>query len=81
MSERRRSTIVLLIVAALIGGALYAALTMSTKLGLDLQGGSQLVYQAESTAQQQVDPDAMQRSIDLMQERVNAFLSPTSLKM
>ena len=73
MSERRRSTFVLLIVAALIGGSIYVVLTKPTKLGLDLQGGSQLVYQAESTAQQQVDPDAMQRSIDLMQERVNAF--------
>ena len=73
MSERRRSIFVLLVVAALIGGSIYVVLTKPTKLGLDLQGGSQLVYQAESTAQQQVDPDAMQRSIDLMQERVNAF--------
>ena len=73
MSERRRSIFVLLVVVALIGGSIYVVLTMPTKLGLDLQGGSQLVYQAEPTAQQQVDPDAMQRSIDLMQERVNAF--------
>ena len=73
MSERRRSIFVLLVVAALIGGSIFVALTKPTKLGLDLQGGSQLVYEAESTAQQQVDPDAMQRSIDLMQERVNAF--------
>jgi SecD/SecF fusion protein len=73
VSDRRRSLFVLLIVAALIGGSLAVIFPQPTKLGLDLQGGSQLVYQAESTAQQQVDPDAMQRSIDLMQERVNAF--------
>ena len=73
MSERRRSIFVLLVVAALIGASIYVVLTKPTKLGLDLQGGSQLVYQAEPTAQQQVDPEAMQRSIDLMQERVNAF--------
>ena len=73
MSERRRSIFVLLVVVALIGGSLYVALSKETKLGLDLQGGSQLVYQAEPTAQQALDPDAMQRSIDLMQERVNAF--------
>ena len=44
------------------------------KLGLDLKGGVQLVYHAEPTAAQPVvDADAMQRSIDLMQQRVNAF--------
>src|SRR3954469_1952509 len=74
MSERRRSLFVLLVVAVLIGGSLYVALTRSTKLGLDLQGGVQLVYHAEPTAQQKtVDADSMQRSLDLMQQRVNEF--------
>src|SRR3954465_9688284 len=74
MSERRRSLFVLLVVAVLIGGSLYVALTRSTKLGLDLQGGVQLVYHAEPTAQQKtVDADSMQRSIDLMEQRVNSF--------
>jgi SecD/SecF fusion protein len=74
MSERRRSLFVLLVVAVLIGGSLFIVLTKSTKLGLDLQGGVQLVYHAEPTAQQKtVTADAMQRSIDLMQQRVNAF--------
>src|SRR3954466_10716112 len=74
MSERRRSLFVLLVVAALMAGALFIALTKSTKLGLDLQGGVQLVYHAEPTAQQKtVDADSMQRSIDLMEQRVNSF--------
>jgi SecD/SecF fusion protein len=74
VSERRRSLFVLLIIAALIGGSIAVVLTRSTKLGLDLQGGVQLVYHAEPTAAQPVvDADAMQRSIDLMQQRVNAF--------
>src|SRR3954462_12576107 len=74
MSERRRSLFVLLAVAVLIGGSLYGALTKSTKLGLDLQGGVQLVYHAEPTAQQKtVDADSMERSIDLMEQRVNSF--------
>src|SRR5215813_12137374 len=74
MSERRRYSIVLLVVLALIGGSLAVVLTKPTKLGLDLQGGVQLVYHAEPTAQQKkVDADAMQRSIDLMQQRVNQF--------
>ena len=74
MSDRRRSLFVLLIVVALMGASLAVVLTKPTKLGLDLQGGVQLVYQAQPTAAQPVvDPDAMQRSIDLMQQRVNAF--------
>ena len=74
MSERRRSLFVLLIVVALIGGSIAVILTKPTVLGLDLKGGVQLVYHAEPTAAQPVvDPDAMQRSIDLMQQRVNAF--------
>src|ERR1700704_1598801 len=74
MSERRRSLFVLLVVAVLIAGSAFVVVTNFTKLGLDLQGGVQLVYHAEPTAAQTtVDPDAMQRSIDLMQERVNQF--------
>jgi len=74
VSERRRSLFVLLIVVALIGGSIAVILTKPTVLGLDLKGGVQLVYHAEPTAAQPVvDPDAMQRSIDLMQQRVNAF--------
>ena len=74
MSDRRRSIFVLLIVVVLIGASLAVVLTKPTKLGLDLQGGVQLVYKAQPTAAQPVvDPDAMQRSIDLMQQRVNAF--------
>ena len=74
MSDRRRSIFVLLIVVVLIGASLAIVLTKPTKLGLDLQGGVQLVYKAQPTAAQPVvDPDAMQRSIDLMQQRVNAF--------
>ncbi len=74
MSERRRSLFVLLIVVALIGGSIAVVATKDTILGLDLQGGSQLVYKASPTQQQPVvDPDAMNRVIDLMQERVNEF--------
>src|SRR3954454_15367590 len=73
MSERRRSLFVLLIVVALIGASIAVVLTKPTILGLDLQGGVQLVYRAEPTAQQPVDADSMQRSIDLMQQRVNEF--------
>jgi SecD/SecF fusion protein len=74
MSARRRSLFVLLLVVALIGGSIAAVVTKPTRLGLDLQGGVQLVYHAQPTAAQKtVDAASMQRSIDLMQQRVNAF--------
>ena len=74
MSERRRYSLVLLLVLALIGAAIAVVVTKPTILGLDLQGGVQLVYHAEPTAAQKtVDAAAMQRSIDLMQQRVNQF--------
>ena len=48
MSDRRRSLFVLLIVVALIGGSIAVVATKPTVLGLDLQGGSQLVYKADA---------------------------------
>jgi SecD/SecF fusion protein len=74
MSERRRSLFVLVIVFALIAGSAYAVASRETKLGLDLQGGVQLVYEGQPTAQQPtVTQEALQRSLDIMRERVDAF--------
>src|SRR3954462_9742386 len=74
MSERRRSLFVLLIVAALIAASAIAIAAKPTILGLDLKGGVQLVYKAQPTVQQPtITADAMQRSIDLMRQRVNAL--------
>jgi len=50
VTERRRSLFVLLIVVALMGVSVAVIVTKETKLGLDLKGGVQLVYQAQPTA-------------------------------
>ena len=74
MSERRRSLFVLLIVLGLMAGSLYVVSTKDTKLGLDLQGGVQLIYEGKPTAQQPtVTSEALQRSLDIMRDRVDAF--------
>ena len=74
MTERRRSLYVLLLVLGLIAAALVALDARETRLGLDLQGGVQLVYEAEPTAQQPtVTPQALQRAVDIMRERVDAL--------
>ncbi|HEX5782964.1 MAG TPA: hypothetical protein VFX80_13635, partial [Solirubrobacteraceae bacterium] len=74
MSERRRSLLVLLVVLGLIGASIFAVSTKETKLGLDLQGGVQLIYEGQPTAQQPtVTQEALQRSLDIMRDRVDAF--------
>ena len=63
MSERRRHAFVLLIVLGLIAGSLIIefvpGLKKETKLGLDLQGGVQLVYQGKPTKQTKVTAESL----------------------
>src|SRR5919107_746980 len=74
MSDRRRSLFVLLLVLGLIAGSLAVVATKATKLGLDLKGGVQLVYEAKPTAQQpQLTQEALARALDIMRQRVDAF--------
>src|SRR5215210_5298326 len=74
MSERRRHLLVLLIVLGLIAGSAAVIATTSTKLGLDLQGGVQLIYQGKPTPPKtSVDAESLQRSLDIMRDRVDAF--------
>src|SRR4029079_6274455 len=42
-----------------------------TRLGLDLKGGVSLTYQAKPTAQTAVTGDAINRTLDIMRERVD----------
>src|SRR3954469_11362135 len=70
----RRSVFVLLVIVGLIAISLVVLDQRDTKLGLELQGGVQLVYEAQPTTQQPtVTPKALQRSLDIMRERVDAL--------
>src|SRR5437870_11964275 len=71
MADRRRNALVLLIVAGLILLSVLAIATKKTRLGLDLKGGVQLVYEAKPTAQAKVDNESIDRSIDIMRKRVD----------
>src|SRR3954469_2798195 len=74
MSDRRRNLFVLLLVLGLIAASAVVVATKSTKLGLDLQGGVQLVYQGKPTAQQPtVTAESIDRALDIMRQRVDAF--------
>ena len=72
MTDRRRNFFILLLVAGLVIGSLLVITSKETKLGLDLRGGVELVYEAKPTPQQPtIDADAMDRAIDVMRERVD----------
>ena len=51
--------------------AFVQPLAHSIRQGLDLQGGTHVVLQAEDTPQAQVNDDAMQRVVKIMEKRVN----------
>ena len=74
MNERRTSVLVLLLVMGLLVGSIFVIQSKDTRLGLDLQGGVQLVYEGQPTPQQpQVTQEALQRSLDIMRDRVDAL--------
>ncbi len=79
MTDRQRNGFVLLIVVGLLIGSLIviagipgAVKSKKTVLGLDLKGGVELVYQGLPSAQTpKVTPDALQRAVDIMRNRVD----------
>ncbi len=72
MSDRQRNLFVLLLVAGLMIASVVVISSKETKLGLDLQGGVELVYEVKPRAgQPPPTPDAIQRAIDVMRERVD----------
>jgi SecD/SecF fusion protein len=74
VSDRRRNIFVLLAVLGLIAASLAVIATKPTRLGLDLQGGVQLVYEARPTKQQPtVTADGLDRALDIMRDRVDAL--------
>jgi SecD/SecF fusion protein len=74
MGSRRRSTIVLALVLLLLAGSAWAIANKPTVLGLDLQGGTELVYEAIPTPQNpDIDADDMDRAIEIVRTRVDAF--------
>src|SRR5262245_9712914 len=71
MTDRRRNLLILLLVAGLVAASFAVIATKKTRLGLDLKGGVELVYQAKPTAQAKVDSESLNRAIDIMRSRVD----------
>ncbi|WP_210493402.1 protein translocase subunit SecD [Patulibacter sp. SYSU D01012] len=73
MSDRRRNVFILLFVALLVAASVWVLVSKPTQKGLDLQGGVQLVYQVSPTRGEPLTDDSIQRTIDVMQDRVNRY--------
>jgi SecD/SecF fusion protein len=71
MGSRRRNGLILLIVAGLALASLVVIAKKPTRLGLDLKGGVQLIYQGQATAQAKVNPESLNRAINIMRKRVD----------
>jgi SecD/SecF fusion protein len=74
MPDRRRNALILLLVAGLVAASAAVIGLKKTRLGLDLKGGVELVYQGKPTPQQpKVTADSVQRALDIIRKRVDAF--------
>jgi SecD/SecF fusion protein len=74
MATRRRYLFVLAFVVGLIGVSALVIANTSTKLGLDLKGGVELVYQGQPTGQvTEVTGEDIERSIEIIRERIDQF--------
>ncbi len=72
MTDRQRYGFVLALVIGLIVASAVVLTQFPTRLGLDLKGGTQLVYQGLPSPQTpKVTQDALARAVNIMRERVD----------
>ncbi len=74
MSNRRRNLFILAFVGLLIVGSGIAIASKKTTLGLDLKGGTELIFQARPTPQNPtIDGSDIDRAIEIIRKRTDAF--------
>jgi SecD/SecF fusion protein len=74
MTNRTRNLTIIGIVLVLLAGAAFTIATKPTKLGLDLQGGVELVYQGQPTPQVPVvTQQALDDSLETIRKRTDAL--------
>ena len=74
MARRRRNLFILIVILGLTAASAIVIATKPTVLGLDLRGGTQLVYQGRPTPQTpEVTPDAIDRAIEIIRKRTDTL--------
>jgi SecD/SecF fusion protein len=69
----RRPLLLLAVVVGLLAASAVAIALKPTVLGLDLQGGVEVILQGKPTEEAQVNEEAIERSVEIIRERVDAF--------
>ncbi len=74
MGARRRNLFVLLFVGLIIAVSGLVIATKETRLGLDLKGGVELIYQGQPTGQvTEVTNEDIDRAVNIIRERIDEF--------
>src|ERR671937_2624609 len=74
MTSRTRNFSILGIVLVLLAASAFVITDKSTKLGLDLKGGIELVYQGQPTPQvPKVTPQALDDALETIRKRTDAL--------
>jgi SecD/SecF fusion protein len=74
VSNRRRNIFILAFVVLLVIGSGIVIASKKTTLGLDLKGGTELIFQARPTPQNPtIDSADMDRAIEIIRKRTDAF--------
>ncbi|MBA2763618.1 MAG: protein translocase subunit SecD [Thermoleophilaceae bacterium] len=74
MTDRRRNLAIILAVLVLLGGAVAVILTMPTRLGLDLRGGVELIYQGVPTPKvPEITPQTIDDAIGTIRKRTDSL--------
>ena len=74
MTNRTRNLSILAVVLLLLAASGFLIATKSTRLGLDLKGGTELVYQGQPTPQvPKVTPQALDDALETIRKRTDAL--------
>jgi SecD/SecF fusion protein len=69
----KRPLLLLALVLGLVAASAVAIALKPAVLGLDLQGGVEVVLQGQPTDESEVTPEAIERSVEIIRSRVDSF--------
>lgn len=69
----RATTVRAVLAAVVLLVSLFVTLTMSPRLGLDLQGGTRLVLQAKDSPTAKADRESTDRTVEVLRQRIDAL--------
>ena len=69
----RATTVRAVLAAAVLLVSVLITLTMSPRLGLDLQGGTRMVLQAEDSATAKADRESTDRTLEVLRRRIDSL--------